>query len=436
MPKGRHLNSTLSNNSNSDNKESVTDITVKPMWNTSPNTLPGHLIPLRRWLPAQDPRYITLVEFGYVLSKGGTVNCISDNHIDRLVAKLVPRGSFEEPCVIDAEDEDFTDLTAEEGGAGMTVDQETAWHKHRRRERYRVGTELIESVDGSMCDDMISTVDDLDTREELKKLCKSSGVVLLVLWENKRAALALVGTGNFGDTVLKRIKRIVESGLDGASVEDFNYFKSQLNTEIKTLPNDLKAGYPDTVIARTLATSVRNLGPLIASKVDLYMKVNSAAGDLERTKDTLVEILGALENDEVEEANGRAHAAQVDVRRRTRGGNPRGARDGGRGRGGGGGGGGRNPGAPGADDKPWDTRDWQPSDGACGHCSFLKKSPDGRHWRKHCPHRAAAIAARKAKAEEVPSGDGKGNLAAGEFEPDSLSCDDDDDEPASGDEAE
>ena len=436
MPKTRHLNSTLSNNNSTTEKEG-TDIIVKPNWNTSPNTLPGHLLPLRRWLPTLDPRYVTLVEFGYVLSKGGSVNCVSDNHIDRLIAKLIPRGTFADPCVIDADDEDFIGLESAEGGVAMTADEQEAWHKCRRRARYQVGTEIIESVDGSMCDDILSTVDDVDTREELKLACSSSGVVLLVIWETKRAAIALAGTGNFGDTVLKRIKLLEDTGLDGPTVEDFNHFKSQYNTEVKTLPDDLMAGYPNTVIARKLTTAVRNLGPLIASKVDMYMKVNTAAGDIEKTKDTLIEILGALENDEIEEANGRAHAAQVDPRRRTRGGNPRGARDGGRGRGRGGPPAGGPGAGGGSDDKPWDTRAWQPTDGACSHCKILEK-PEGRHWRKHCPNRAAAIAARKA-LEEAPSGNGTGALAAGSpFDPDSLSCDEEDedvDEPSSGDDA-
>ena len=276
MPKTRHLKGTLSTSSDrSDNQDPVTDIYSKPTWNTSPNTLPGHLIPLKRWLPLQDPRYVTLIEYGYVLSKGGTVNCMSDNHIDRLIAKLVPRGTLESPCVIDETDEDFTDLPAAEGGRHMSEAEQELWHKSRRRARYQIGTELIESVDKSLCDDIISTVDDLDTREELKSKSSYSGCVLLVIWERQRAAIALAGTGNFGDTVLKRIKRLVETGLNGPSVEDFNHFKSEYSTEIKTLPDDLKAGFPDSVVARQLTSAVRDLGPLIASKVDMYINRNT-----------------------------------------------------------------------------------------------------------------------------------------------------------------
>ena len=41
------------------------------LWNCSPNQLPAHLVWLADWLPDQDPRYITLVEKGFVIDKCG-----------------------------------------------------------------------------------------------------------------------------------------------------------------------------------------------------------------------------------------------------------------------------------------------------------------------------------------------------------------------------
>ena len=69
-----------------------------------------------------------------------------------------------------------------------------------------------------------------------------SGTVLLTLWESKRAEIAAEGTGNFGDTVLQRIAEIEADGLEEPTVESFNTFKSALDHQIKTLPDDLALG--------------------------------------------------------------------------------------------------------------------------------------------------------------------------------------------------
>ena len=72
------------------------DNTTKPSWNTSPNTFPQFYTKLLKWLPKQETKYTTLVQYYYVLN-GGQVCCISADHAARASAKLLVKGSFKNP---------------------------------------------------------------------------------------------------------------------------------------------------------------------------------------------------------------------------------------------------------------------------------------------------------------------------------------------------
>ena len=49
-----------------DNNDTTANSSVtKPSWNTSPNTLPGFVLDLQKYLPKRDARYKALVEYGF-----------------------------------------------------------------------------------------------------------------------------------------------------------------------------------------------------------------------------------------------------------------------------------------------------------------------------------------------------------------------------------
>ena len=124
MPRGvRNKSSTLSTTSDTDTPDSST--VRKPSWNTSPNTLPSHLIALKRWIYTADTRYKQLIETGTVIERK-EILCMSDNHIDRIISETLDKGTFEEPCVVDAEDIELDGISPEHGGAGATEAQITA----------------------------------------------------------------------------------------------------------------------------------------------------------------------------------------------------------------------------------------------------------------------------------------------------------------------
>ena len=93
-----------------DTNDTTTTSVKKPTWNTSPNTLPGFVLDLQKYLPKRDARYKALVEYGYILERRSVI-CVSDNHIDRVRQQLVPKGSFAAPTIINPGDFDASGLT-------------------------------------------------------------------------------------------------------------------------------------------------------------------------------------------------------------------------------------------------------------------------------------------------------------------------------------
>lgn len=152
------------------------------------------------------------------------------------------------------------------------------------------------------------------------------------------------------------------------------------------------------------------------------MRHEKANGDLKKTRDACVQVLSSLELDEINEArrNGRANAARGDATRPDVG-SQAGKRTGFHK--------GSNPNKKEKDEnKPWEWRDWKPSDGSCTHCTEVLNEPasSATHWRKDCPNRAAALEKLNA-AKKGPSGNGHGKMGMLDDESES---DGDDSDPA------
>jgi len=74
--------------------------TPTPEWDTSPLSLPSYLLTLRRWVPRQDSRFRRLIETYSVLDSKGIIHTMSDNHTDRLLNFVLPRGTVENPTIV------------------------------------------------------------------------------------------------------------------------------------------------------------------------------------------------------------------------------------------------------------------------------------------------------------------------------------------------
>ena len=384
-----------------DNPE-TTDSTT-PSWDSSPNTLASYLVKLTRWLPRQSTNYRSLIEGGWVLSKG-TVNTVSDNHSERLVRQMIPRGTVRAPCQIGA-----ADLVA------IPADPAVA-----TPDRYKVNTEAVNDSDQQMLQTMLDTILDNDTMETCETLAAGSGRTLLVHFQTQLTALLASGS-NYGQDIEDEFNRIEREGIGNVSVTSFNSFKSELNVERKALPPD--RAITDGIFANKLITAVRALGPFIANRLDIELRVANARGDLALTTTSIVTILSAAETDARKEA-ARALAARPDAPRNDRGDRPDGDR-------------GPRP-------------DWVPSKGRCPRCKTIDRKGEkgnkykGNHWSANCPNkdeadrlRAQRDSAAQAQAPAAapaaappPSGQGRGNLVASGEDDSCSECEDDDKEEA------
>ena len=73
-----------------------TDSSVKPSWDTSPNTFPQYYQRLLKWVSKQDSRFLLLVQY-YIALDRGVICCMSENHAARVRNRLVTKGSFKQP---------------------------------------------------------------------------------------------------------------------------------------------------------------------------------------------------------------------------------------------------------------------------------------------------------------------------------------------------
>jgi hypothetical protein len=392
------------------------DTIVQPRWNTSDNKLPGFLPKLYKWLVKKDPRYRNWVEYRYVVS-GRYTNAVSLNHIDRLIAKSIPKGTFAAPCMIKPDDMTPYDVDATgkplaaATGASVVADAPA-------RPNYSVQLEAGDHIDDTLCDDIIDCIDDEDTQDEMRTDCDGSGTELLILLEKRRTTICTDGTNNLGLDVEAIYTAHIKGAFAHATVASFNEFKSAASRLRKEL---VGTGYevPDGKFALHLATAARDLGPFVGLKIDQHMLNQKARGDLTLTKKAIISALGEVEVDEAASLrlHGKSHLGWDPSRNERRGRDDdrkgeKGGKNNDRDR--------RASSAGPRLNHP--ERAWsREQDGDCKLCELLEK-PAGHHWHDDCPNKKAGLAARKKAKDDEEKKDkaaekrklGKANKAAKE----------------------
>ena len=185
--------------------DNVDTTVVRPSWNTSVNTLPVFLPLLNKWLIYTNAKYRTWVQYRYVVT-GRFTHARSLNHIDRLIANTVKKGTFSAPCMITpyeltevyVDPRDASKNTPASAGASYSAGAPALAH-------YTTNTEPGDELDQELCDDILRCIDDDDTQDELRESCDGSGTSLLIILNKKLELAASDGTINFGADL--RIRR-------------------------------------------------------------------------------------------------------------------------------------------------------------------------------------------------------------------------------------
>ena len=157
-----------------DTNDTTTTDVKKPSWNTSPNTLPGFVLDVQKYLPKRDARYKALVEYGYILERRSII-CVSDNHIDRARQQLIPKGTFAAPTVVLPSAYDTTGLTV------MTAEERKEYEALSDRKSYEINPALIQEMHTRMLNDILLCIEDDETCDELTEEADGSGPALLAL---------------------------------------------------------------------------------------------------------------------------------------------------------------------------------------------------------------------------------------------------------------
>ena len=241
---------------------------------------------LIEWLPDQDVRFTSLVEYGFTIDRVISC-CMNKSHIDSIKQGTMTKGTFENPIIMTSSYSD-TAAAAAVTAAGARGDVS----------KFSENPAVIDQLQTEMFRTIVRCIEDEGRRKQLEKSCKRNGSLLLKHLKDERDKVAAAGQGGYGDKVLLDIRRLEKGGLSAPRTSAFNQYRTSLEQLVDILPADLKAGHPEAVVARKLVRAVRGLGGFIANKFDNRMDVTSAHGKIKETCEAATYVLDAAENDE------------------------------------------------------------------------------------------------------------------------------------------
>ena len=204
---------------------------------------------------------------------------MSDNHTDRLLNFVLPRGTVEHPTIV-AEGDIITFSTV--GIAGAPGGGATS-------SRYKSTPEKVLQLDYELFQSITSTIPDTSTQRELEATHVGSGCRVLAAFTATIASNAAVDDQGLGAKILEDVAEHEGLGISAPTVAAFNVFKSTLIDICSTLPTDLEV--KDPMMATKLGSAVRALGRSIRGPFNNQLQLTGARGNLKKTIDAAVTIL-------------------------------------------------------------------------------------------------------------------------------------------------
>ena len=84
---------------------------------------------------------------------------VSINHMDRHRYGLLPKGTFQKPTIV---------VPTYESTVGLPETDVLAAERANYKDRYFVNPDAVDKANGKLLTDILGTIDDMDTREELR----------------------------------------------------------------------------------------------------------------------------------------------------------------------------------------------------------------------------------------------------------------------------
>ena len=348
-------------------------------WDTTPITLRGWLRSLPKYLRKKDPRFRTLWESGFVMSKEYTY-APTRTHARALKESDVVQHTFDKPIpwvIFDEGSDDDQDDEACRQECGRYI----TW-----------SSQLLSEVDRLCAEAITDTITITSAADDWLERSQSSCLLLIPMLHAE-----LKKIGDSANSLLRnKMTALVHVGPQAACIAAFSGWREQFDL----LNTSCSIQLDDSQVAQSYMDAMTPLGPAIEDKVLLELRLGNARGN---SKGTVRCITAVLAEHEVSEARKQSSAAGLtsagaalllarDPARRTIANvSP---------------GGGLNPSGLDKDKPP-------PSE-----CETCRKELNEchMHWHSKCPRRAAnrdkALAAKRDKDKKGSSRKAKAALAA------------------------
>ena len=233
---------------------------TRTAWHTA---LPQHLASLG---------YRTLWEGGYINSRYTCIT-VSTEHSFHIINDNIAKGTFSRPNPAGSfrtkAATTVTDLTADQ--LKRYIDFPTAIAEKRQ--------DLLEAI--------LQTITNVQRQIDYRSKAGGYGIAMLLLIE----AETVLGENTLAQWAATRRAELVAKGLPVANIVSFDQFRNDYQTFTKQMGARAE---PDTVWAQVYCQAVRDLGELIATKLDLNLAVSKPT-TLAEYVDAIHTILGVEE---------------------------------------------------------------------------------------------------------------------------------------------
>ena len=271
----------------------TTDNIERVIWDSTPSRLPGWLIKKRKLLRSANSKFTTLVQYYYVITPK-TICCMSLNHIDRILDKSFPKGSFEDPAYVKRDD--LVDLGPIVRGLPTTPAAEGKSVKADKPStaRYVEQPESVEELDLELMEDILMDISDVDTADTWRAVADESGCKLLIELQKRCVEIFADSSANFGLDIEQEFNDHIAAGIPTPTTVDYLEFKSTANALRRPL-EQTDYVVSDPQFASKLAQAARNLGAFVSARIDTEIRITSARGNLAKTHDAITLVLDQLE---------------------------------------------------------------------------------------------------------------------------------------------
>ena len=288
-----------------ENNKTVASILLHtdPSWDSSPIRMPGWFALLLKDIPKENPAYDALLKFGYVASSRG-VACFSAEHAAALEDNTFGPFAYTDPSPIDPSAVPsvvakagcilHTPAAAAAAAAAASAPAAAAAPvAHIVASRYKEAPEEITTLDLELQQWILTRISNETVREDFATKSSGSGRKLLRELSLKRDKCL---SSKAASSLVNALTSLLDVGLPTASVAHYNDLAGVALQINRALPTGKRN--PDEVMAEKFVSVVNRISDKVETQLFVKMELTKASGNLVKTNENILEVLGDLDVDE------------------------------------------------------------------------------------------------------------------------------------------